>query len=90
MYYAKIILSILNFTALFILLTLILSFWGRKVLKLVNVKEYGQILPMVTGWALLVFLAQALFPFIHNYSIFLNIFYFIGLIGVLINFLYYI
>ncbi|MDR1578618.1 MAG: hypothetical protein LBT86_10420 [Deltaproteobacteria bacterium] len=86
MYYTKIILSILNFTVLFGLLTLILSFWGRKVLKLVNVKEYGQMLPMVTGWASLVFLAQALFPFIHNYSIFLNIFYFIGLIGVLIEF----
>jgi hypothetical protein len=64
-----------------------LIFWGRQLFKLVRLRLsfHNQTLHLVAGLAFLVFLAEALFPLIDNYNLFLFLFYIIGIIG---NFTY--
>jgi hypothetical protein len=87
-----IIVSISDFIFHFSLLTLSLNFWGRNILKLFKVSEGPKpntMLRIVAALALMLFLAQALFPFVEDFSIFLLAFFAAGLIGAVLNFAFY-
>jgi hypothetical protein len=85
-----IIFSTLTFTFFFLLLTLVLRFWGHCILKVVRVEVSPNniTLPLAAGLALMTFLAVAFYPYTVNYNLFFFSFYLIGLIGSFIGFFY--
>jgi hypothetical protein len=88
MYYSNILGSALDFTSYFASLTLSLGFWGRNILKLAKIKQgvgFGEPLTLVAALAWLIWLAQALFPFVNDYEYYLKFFFYIGLAGAFIE-----
>jgi hypothetical protein len=76
--------SIIMPTVFLFLLVISSSFWGKvilKVLKLNDKYKNGELLPLISGFALMMALGQYIYEYVDNYLIFLNIFYYIGLGG---------
>ncbi|MDR1109676.1 MAG: hypothetical protein LBP92_03010, partial [Deltaproteobacteria bacterium] len=67
---------------------LALSFWGRLGLRLIGVKgryQYGDLLPVVAGWGILIYLAHAVTPLVDTYRLFLTVFFLIGILGFILE-----
>ncbi|MDR1395383.1 MAG: hypothetical protein LBK52_04345, partial [Deltaproteobacteria bacterium] len=81
----RVIYTVISFTFLFFLLTLVLGFWGRQILGLFRIRKagWGEPLTLAAGLGLAVFLAQAASPLVSNFRNLWQAFYFIGLFGAL-------
>jgi hypothetical protein len=88
-YYQNIISSTLSFLSIFICFNLVISFWGRKVLKLINIKNninYGNSLPIAAGLLLIVILGYIYISLINiseYFKIYYSIIFYVGFICLL-------
>ncbi|MDR2458461.1 MAG: hypothetical protein LBD41_08345, partial [Clostridiales Family XIII bacterium] len=81
--------SALSFTFYFVILCLVLSFWGRHLLALLKVENNQKpqmMLQIVAGMAILLFLGHAIYFYIQNLTFYLIIFFLIGFFGIFIEF----
>jgi hypothetical protein len=85
-----IIISVLQFTFAFFIYASALSFWGKHILKIAKVSESSRpalLLRIVAALAVMVFGAQALFPFANNsFNSYLTFFFLIGAVGAVLDF----
>ncbi|MDR2300735.1 MAG: hypothetical protein LBF38_01635, partial [Deltaproteobacteria bacterium] len=89
MYYLTAIKSSLSFTFYFVILCLVLSFWGRHLLALLKVEKNQKtqmMYQLVAGMAILLFLGHAIYFYIQNLTFYLISFFLIGFFGIFIEF----
>jgi hypothetical protein len=85
--------SILTYLGFYLSFVLALGFWGRLILKILKVKKnlgYGDILPIVVCFSLVLFLTRHLAFFTHDMRLLFIIIYDAGILGAIGEFGYFI
>jgi hypothetical protein len=89
MYYLSALKSSLSFTFYFVILCLVLTFWGRHLLALLKVnkdQKSNMMLQLITGIAILLFLCHIIYSYLTNLTFYFIIFFLIGFFGFVIEF----